>query len=112
MALTSAAKIVASWAKENPSISRVWFFGSRVRGNHKADSDLDIAVELDQKAFTGSDESNGLATWILFSTAWEAELQSILSYKIQLELWLTEETPTIDSGLAHSSKLVYEKSAE
>jgi uncharacterized protein len=35
-----------------------------VRGDHRPDSDLDIAVELDPAEFQGAHESGGLATWM------------------------------------------------
>lgn len=38
--------IIRLWAREIPSIERVWLFGSRARGSHKCDSDLDLAFEL------------------------------------------------------------------
>jgi|KBSSwiStaDraftv2_1062776.scaffolds.fasta_scaffold00845_20 predicted nucleotidyltransferase len=33
------------WAAGNPLIVRLWLYGSRARGDHRDDSDLDIAVE-------------------------------------------------------------------
>ena len=43
--LTELAGIVADWADGCPGVGRVFLFGSRVRGDHRPDSDLDIAIE-------------------------------------------------------------------
>ena len=60
MELTQIAEILAVWAVQKPLIKRVFVFGSRVRGDHDEQSDLDVAVELDQTEYR--DESQGLAT--------------------------------------------------
>ncbi|WP_366935810.1 nucleotidyltransferase domain-containing protein [uncultured Marinobacter sp.] len=33
----------------------MWIFGSRVRGDHRADSDLDISIQLDLTSANGMD---------------------------------------------------------
>jgi predicted nucleotidyltransferase len=93
------------WARQKPLIKRVFVFGSRVRGDHRPDSDIDIAVELDPNHFQGVDESGGLATWMFETEAWKDELHRLL----QLERYHAGQTPTIASGLARSRVLVYEK---
>jgi len=60
MELTQIAEILAVWAVQKPLIKRVFVFGRRVRGDHDEQSDLDVAVELDQTEYR--DESQGLAT--------------------------------------------------
>ena len=90
-------------------VKRVYLFGSRVRGDFRPDSDIDIAVELDPKAFSGADDSSGLATWMFESNAWKTELQSLIPLRVQLERYHRAQTPTVGKGLARSSELVYEK---
>ena len=70
--------MVSTWAKGKPLVKRVYLFGSRVRGDHGAKSDIDIAVELDPSAFQGSDESGGLATWMFETKGWRGELQGFI----------------------------------
>ena len=41
-----AKAIVSSWAGRYKVIRRVYFYESRVRKEHRAESDLDIAIEL------------------------------------------------------------------
>ncbi|GGJ04563.1 nucleotidyltransferase domain-containing protein [Neoroseomonas lacus] len=37
----------ADWARLEPLIRFVWLFGSRARGDHRPDSDIDLAVSHD-----------------------------------------------------------------
>jgi len=41
------ADSIARWAAENPEVRRVWVFGSRAKGTHGPNSEIDIAVELE-----------------------------------------------------------------
>ena len=102
-------QIVAKWAACKPLIRRAFIFGSRVRGDNRQDSDIDIAVELDPAEFRGADESGGLATWMFETKGWKDELQQLIPYKVQLERYHPDQTPTVASGLERSSTLVYEK---
>jgi len=107
--LPEVAKVVSVWARGKPLVKRVYLFGSRVRGDHRPESDIDIAVELDPLAFRGSDESGGHATWMFEAPAWREELEHLIPLKLQLERYHPEQTPTIGKGLLESSQLVYEK---
>jgi predicted nucleotidyltransferase len=109
MTLSEAEGLIADWARSKPLIRRVFLFGSRVRGEEKPDSDLDIAVELDPEYFPAPDESGGIATWMFETTGWKDELQSIVPFAVDLEQLCPGETPTIESALQQSSRLVYEK---
>jgi predicted nucleotidyltransferase len=42
--LRMLAAILAEWASEAPGVT-LYLFGSRVRGDHRADSDVDVSVE-------------------------------------------------------------------
>lgn len=44
--LKSLAHVIAQWADQRPAIQRVYIFGSRVRGDNRPDSDLDVAIEF------------------------------------------------------------------
>ncbi len=109
MDLKDIARIVSTWAKGKPLINRVYLFGSRVRGDHDPQSDIDIAVELDPNEFQGSDETGGLATWMFETNGWKGELQKLLPVRVQLERYQQEQTHTVRRGLAESSVLIYEK---
>jgi predicted nucleotidyltransferase len=97
------------WAHDKPFVKRLYIFGSRARGNHRPNSDLDIAVELDAEFLLNVDESGGLTTWIHGNRKWKQELEGMLSYTVQLEFYEGNKTPTIHKGLSESSVIVYEK---
>ena len=46
MNIETMATAVAKWAGTEPLIRKAYLFGSRVRGDHRSDSDLDVAVEI------------------------------------------------------------------
>ena len=105
----SLRESLRTWAAAKPLVNRLWVFGSRARGDHRQDSDLDIAIELDLTAAGGCDDSGGLATWMLDTTGWPEELQGITGLRIDLQHFDGARTPTIQSGLESSSVVVYEK---
>ena len=42
--LQALAEILAQWVDEVPGIPAIYLFGSRVRGDHRPDSDVDVRV--------------------------------------------------------------------
>ena len=109
MEVSQVARVISTWARGKPLVKRVYMFGSRVRGDHRPASDIDIAVELDPDVFQGVDESGGLATWMFETKGWKEELEKLVPLKVQLERYHPDQTPTVGKGLARSSQLVYEK---
>ncbi|THK41324.1 nucleotidyltransferase domain-containing protein [Methylophaga sp. SB9B] len=103
MTLEETAKVVNGWAAKKPQIEKVQFFGSRVRGTNRDDSDLDVAITL----LPNLDESDGMSTWFRFSDVWSAELNDLLPYEVQVEWEAGELTSTILKGLSEASYLVY-----
>lgn len=97
------------WARRKHFVKRLYIFGSRARGNHRPNSDLDIAIELDTEALRSVDESGGLTVWMDENRKRKQELESVLHYTIQLELYEGQNTPTIQKGVLESSVMVYEK---
>jgi predicted nucleotidyltransferase len=96
---------IREWARSVPIVSRVWIFGSRSRLDYTPESDLDIAVEHDSLPGDGSI----LATSIGELAAWEAQLQSKINLRVDLESYIPGVTPTIESALDESSVLIYER---
>lgn len=96
---------IKEWASSNPLVKRAYLYGSRAKGDHKEDSDIDIAIEID----TEKGDSNTLATWTCNAEKWRQELQPLLKYKLHLEWEALQETPKIKNGLDESSILLYER---
>jgi predicted nucleotidyltransferase len=95
-----------AWARARSEIVRVILFGSRVRGDHRADSDLDVAVELEA---AGWDEEP-FVTWTASAPRWRQELESLLPWPLDLQ-WhdLAGETPIITAGIQRSHFVAYER---
>ena len=72
---------LALWARDKREISELWLFGSRVRGDHRKDSDLDIAVIM-----AGENEGDRLGNWIALAEEWEEELKALVPVAIDLDL--------------------------
>lgn len=99
------AAAVADWANDQPLVRKAYLYGSRVRGTHRLDSDLDVAVEI--VPLPG--DSCSLATWIGESHRLEASVARIVPVVVHLEWYGGEvETPRIHKALEQSSIVVYE----
>lgn len=102
------ADSIARWAAEHLEVRRVWLFGSRAKGSHRPDSDVDIAIELEPVA----DSEETITQWIAHCDSWEAQLQRLSVQKIDLE-WFDPDgsTPSIEAGLNEAKVLVYERAS-
>lgn len=72
--LQELAKVVADWAAPSPG-ARVYLFGSRVRGDHGSDSDVDVYVEFDNAS--GDD----MKWWIANQRDAFDEIQKLLPFE-------------------------------
>jgi len=92
------AALLTRWAMVTPEVARIWFFGSRVRGTHEPDSDLDVAVEQDGSEYSGVNQE-----------AWR-ELLSPLT-RLPLDLWTYRPgaDTRLDGAIAANGLLIYER---
>jgi predicted nucleotidyltransferase len=95
----------SEWAASKRRIRRAWVYGSRLRGTQASDSDIDLALEIDQLE---TDEET-LADWMFESSEWQKELQALVPFKVQLEWYGGEGTPKITQYIACCSMLVFER---
>jgi len=105
MDISKAENIIVNWASKNPAISRVYLYGSRIKGNYEDESDLDIAVELN---LTKGAE-NLLAVWLCDKDNWQDELQALIPYKVHLEWYHENETKLVGSGIKEACRLIYQQ---
>jgi len=97
--------VICSWAGRTEIVTHVWLFGSRVQGQSKQDSDLDVAIE--HGAAKG--DENAYTTALCEREKWIAELQP--NTRLDLDIWSYrhEETPTVEKGIRKGALLIYEK---
>ena len=91
-------------AKNLPYKVKVYFFGSRFKGNADSNSDVDIALEfLDPTV-----KQKQVMLWFDNHEMWEKELSSLLGLKADLELYENEESPNLKKYLNKSSAVIFE----
>ena len=95
--LVWAAARVKEWAEQQPEIYTVAFFGSRVKGTHREDSDLDVAVGTDWTSMVCNSER------------WTAELEAVLNFR---PIRLVPLEDAVERYVGESGRVVYERPAE
>lgn len=105
MGFDDMAAAVAKWAGTQPLVHKAYLFGSRVRGTHRPDSDLDVAVEV----FALPGDSSPFTTWTGEAQRLKASIASVVPVVIDLDWYGDEvETPRIHAALEQSSVMVYD----
>ena len=105
MEFDEMAAAVAEWAGTQPLVRKAYLFGSRVRGTHRPDSDLDVAVEI----FTLPGDSSPFTTWTGEAQRLKASIAGVVPTAIDLDWYGDEvETPRIHAALEQSSVVVYD----
>lgn len=106
MSLEEAKKILRKWASENKLVRNVYVYGSQVKGDFKASSDLDVAVEIDPE----EGDTNAFTTFICEKSNWVEELESLLNLKIDLKWYNKNDKSSITrAGVENSGVLVYSR---
>jgi len=97
---------IAQWAAANPHVRRMWLYGSRAKGTHRPNSNINIAVELDPVG----DSEETLAVWMANAGLWQSQLQSRIAPAVDLQ-WFDPDggTRTIEAALNEAKALVYER---
>ena len=105
--LIALATIVADWAEPAPGLRRVFLFGSRVRGDHRADSDVDLCI--DQKNDIDADQA--IDWWLAVNASDFADLRSIVPGPLSLHvdydrtvwplIWMAAREPFFVKGKCH-----------
>lgn len=82
-----------NWAESKPFVKRLWVFGSRTRGDHKPDSDLDVAIEIN--AIRPSD-SSPYVSFRFRHKGWVAEIEPDLCHRLHLCHYNAEVTESFN----------------
>jgi predicted nucleotidyltransferase len=93
---------LAAWAAANPRIRRVWLFGSDAKRNARADTDVDVAIEMEPVP----DSEETIAYWIAHAEEWQAEVEKAVGSSVDLE-WFD---PDVDAPLGDKAILAYDRS--
>jgi len=105
MEFDDMAAAVAKWAGTQPLVRKAYLFGSRVRGTHRPDSDLDVAVEI----VTLPCDDGPFTTWTCEAQRLKTSIAGVVHVAIDLEWYGDEvETPRIHAALKQSSVVVYD----
>ena len=54
---------IICWARNHPEIAQVWLYGSRARGDHRPDSDIDLAIVTVGQTLSKRQECWMFAEW-------------------------------------------------
>jgi predicted nucleotidyltransferase len=80
--LEALAEIIAQWVEPVPDRLELYLFGSRVRGDHRVDSDVDVRVYLEEWTF---DPEGKLAQWWALQNETEfRDVQKLLPGRLDL----------------------------
>jgi len=91
------------------SLARVWIFGSRYKGTARAESDLDVAVELTDEAIVVDQAQAGFNVWLSVCEQCQQELETLTGLPVQLEQYHATATPRVVSYVAAGSRLVFQR---
>lgn len=108
MKISLLIDVLAGWAVDLPLIKCVYLYGSRVRGDVRADSDIDIAIELDLQPLSDGD-ADPVAAWNQVIGTWQDELESLIPLRVDVQLYLGDSSPLLKAALQRSHVLAYEK---
>ncbi|WP_242154837.1 nucleotidyltransferase domain-containing protein [Sphingomonas sp. BAUL-RG-20F-R05-02] len=95
------------WAANMPEISHLWLYGSRARGTHNIDGDVDLAVGIKGWDSESEDAQNkALSIWLSEGRFWKARLQMMTPLKVHLNS-ATRYDETLLSALKREGILLY-----
>ena len=95
------AEQVGAWASNQPNVVRLWFFGSHARSARSAESDLDIAFEVDASPPTADDDAFQLERGV-----WTTEVSNAIGLDVQFE---PIAVATIQDAVTDHGILIYER---
>ena len=95
------AEQVGAWASSQPNLVRLWFFGSHARGAQSAESDLDIAFEVDASSFPADQNAFQLERGI-----WATEVSNAIGLDVQ---FAPIAVATIQDAVTDHGTLIYER---
>jgi predicted nucleotidyltransferase len=80
---------LCEWAQKTAAVKELWLFGSRARGEARAESDVDLALVLMPSA-RKHDWASG--DYVALHSEWKNALEAIVGRHVSLEA-ITPDTP-------------------
>lgn len=96
---------IRHWAANESLIEAAYLFGSRVKGTHRFDSDLDVAIIV-----AGGDDGERLGNAISCMSNWIAVLQPQLSVSLDLRSAMDDDTIVMPAVHEHGI-LIFDRRA-
>lgn len=82
MAVTSEQiEQISKWARTKPRIELIMLFGSRAKGTHRPDSDIDLAVSVSEKR-----EYTRATIWMFDRFDWQAQLSALIGLQVDIRI--------------------------
>ena len=113
MTLDETAEVVQRWSASTNYVAKAWLYGSRMRGDNRPDSDIDVAIQV----LKGNIESP-YTRFLADNRKWRAFLQEHLPWIVHLTHY--DETDDDDLSIADGNvkkavdqygRLVFDRSA-
>lgn len=97
---------IVEWAERHSEIKRVYLYGSRARGDHRVDSDIDLAIEVSAQL----GDSDSFTTWMYWKQDYDASPDLHLSVEVQLE-WYEKDAglERVGKGVEKDGVLLFER---
>lgn len=99
------SKIITPWAAGLNYRIRIYFFGSRLKGTHKRDSDLDLAVEFLDPLIDSE------VMWHAVGDQWTKELSALTGLNARPQV-LNEHSEPVNTYVKECSVILFESPAE
>jgi len=95
--------LIRDWAERQPEVLAVWVFGSRAKGHHDEDSDIDLALFL-----AGNDQGEMYGNWVCCARKWRSQFALLLPVAVDLQFCDPEMDDIVwPSVLDHGVKLYH-----
>jgi len=96
---------IVQWAEKHPEIARVYLYGSRARGDHRAGSDIDLAIEMD-----APNTDKAYSMWSGFKSDFDEAPDMHLSSAVHLE-WYEKGAGLgkVGNGVEKDGVLLFER---
>jgi predicted nucleotidyltransferase len=92
---------IVQWARADSRVAAVFLFGSRAKGTHRPDSDLDLAVVL-----TGDEDDSALGYSICKGDEMQARLAAVIPVSVHVNFPLEGDTVVWPAVQEHG-QLIY-----